>query len=160
MSLLLHSSTRATILLSMLEEDFLFPQYIVCQMQYTKNTRMYQDFAVCKPACFSGLLTHKPSAHQKTHITSTEQLRAQMDDKLLHYELRRMYEQEGQRLRCYVMTKYYVPILYILHATVCILYGQLPYILKVKKRVSDLERSLFLHMATTVSIYNCHWYYY
>lgn len=70
-----------------------------------------------------------------------------------------MYEQEGQRLRCYVMTKYYVPIVYILHATVCILYGQLPYILKVKRGVSDLERSLFLHMATTVSIYNWHWYY-
>lgn len=76
MSLLLHSSTHATMLLSMLEED-LFPQYIVCQMQYTKNTRMYQDFAVCKPACFSGL-THNPlriRRHTSYQLSSWEHRR-------------------------------------------------------------------------------------
>lgn len=71
--------------------------------------------------------------------------RAQTDVKSLHFKLKRMNKRVNVQ-RCYVMMKYYVPVVYILHAIVRILNGQLPYIPKIKtKSIWFVTQSISLH---------------
>lgn len=66
---------------------------------------------------FPGLLTHVyvPSSR---NVISTEQLKAQTDNKSFHNKLRRTYK----RVKIPGAVKYF-PLLYSLHAAVGVLYG-------------------------------------